>query len=379
MARIVLENVSKSFAAPDGATRPAVDGVTLAIADRELVTLVGPSGSGKTTLLRLIAGLETPDYGSISFAGTNVTWSKPKERDVAFVFQSHALFPHFTAGENLAFGLKLRNVTGPEISARVKEVASMLGVDHCLDRHPAKLSGGERQRIALGRALIREPRILLLDEPFANLDEPLRVQFRSEVLRWRERFATSIIWVTHDQNEALAMGDRVAIIRNGALQQFASPREVYERPANRFVATFVGTPAMNLFHGTIMQRESRLVFCGTESDDITPPTFLLELGGARADWFGANVGRRILLGVRPEHVTITSDADAESSKQSMAARIDSASFLGTRFQCEASIAGRPVTFFAAPDQTVKNGTAIALKFNLHHARIFDAATGVAIF
>jgi multiple sugar transport system ATP-binding protein len=270
--RLVLEDLTKTFPAPEGKPFAAVDGVTLTIADRELLALVGPSGSGKTTLLRLIAGLESPERGNISFDGHNVTWHSPQDRDVALVFQSHALFPHFTAFENIAFGLKLRGTPADQIHTRVHETAELLGVVHCLDRRPAKLSGGERQRIALGRALIREPKVLLLDEPFANLDEPLRLQLRTELPRLRQRFATTIIFVTHDQEEALALGDRVAVIRKGALQQVGTPREIYERPANRFVASFLGTPAMNLFHGTIAQREGHLVFLGAEPDDLAPAT-----------------------------------------------------------------------------------------------------------
>lgn len=379
MPRLVLEDLTKTFLAPEGKTFAAVDGVSLTVADRELLALVGPSGSGKTTLLRLIAGLESPELGKISFDAQNVTWQSPRDRDVALVFQSHALFPHFTAFQNIAFGLKLRGVPAAEISARVHETATLLGVAHCLDRPPAKLSGGECQRVALGRALIREPKVLLLDEPFANLDELLRAQLRAELPMLRQRFATTIIFVTHDQEEALALGDRVAVIRNGTMQQVGTPREIYERPANRFVASFIGTPTMNLFHGTIAQRESHLVFLGAEADDLSLPQFQLELGGARADWFGANVGRTILLGFRPEHISLIGEADAPRHPKPLAGTLKSVEFIGSATHCRVQAGERLMTLRVAPNVSLQPGQAVQLVFDVRHAHVFDAVTGAAHF
>lgn len=378
MPRLVLEDLTKTFPTPEGKPFAAVDGITLTIADRELLALVGPSGSGKTTLLRLIAGLESPERGNISFERHNVTWHSPQDRDVALVFQSHALFPHFTAFENIAFGLKLRGTPADQIHTRVHETAELLGVVHCLDRRPAKLSGGERQRIALGRALIREPQVLLLDEPFANLDEPLRLQMRTELPLLRQRFATTIIFVTHDQEEALALGDRVAVIRKGALQQVGTPREIYDRPANRFVASFLGTPAMNLFHGTIAQRESHLVFLGAEPDDLAPSRFQLELGGARADWFGTNVGRKILLGFRAEHVLLA-DSPAPRHPKPLLGTVRSTAFMGVATIGQVEVGERLVTLRVAPATTLQPGQTVALAFDVAHAHVFDAATGAAVF
>jgi len=377
--RLVLEDLTKTFPASEGKAFAAVDGVSLTIADRELLALVGPSGSGKTTLLRLIAGLEAPERGNISFDTQKVTWQSPQDRDVALVFQSHALFPHFTAFENLAFGLKLRGVSADQINTRVHETATLLGVAHCLDRRPAKLSGGERQRIALGRALVREPKVLLLDEPFANLDGPLRAQMRVELPMLRQRFPTTIIFVTHDQEEALALGDRVAVIRKGAIQQVGSPREIYDHPANRFVASFIGSPAMNLFHGSIAQRESRLVFLGAEADDTSMPQFQLELGGARADWFGANVGRKILLGFRPEHIAPATASAIHDHPRPINAIMKSTAFIGIATHCQADITGRPITFRATPSAELSPGQIVLLTFDITHAHVFDAATGVALF
>jgi ABC-type sugar transport system ATPase subunit len=239
MARVVLENVTKHFYAPNGQRVCAVNCARLAVEDRELLTLVGPSGCGKTTTLRLIAGLEEPTAGSISFDGQRVDGWPPKRRDVAMVFQQHALYPHLTAGGNLAFGLKLRRVPKAEIRRRVREIADRLGVTDCLDRPPAELSGGQRQRVALGRALVRRPAVLLLDEPFANLDAPLRRELRRELLRLHRELGQTILLVTHDQAEALALGRRVAVMNGGVIEQIAAPEELRARPATPFVAAFL--------------------------------------------------------------------------------------------------------------------------------------------
>lgn len=377
--RLVLEDLTKTFPAPEGKPFATVDGVTLTIADRELLALVGPSGSGKTTLLRMIAGLETPEHGTVFFDDQNVTWHSPKDRDVALVFQSHALFPHFTAFQNIAFGLKLRGVPPAQFNSRVQEIAELLRIAHCLDRRPAKLSGGECQRVALGRALIREPKVLLLDEPFAQLDEPLRAQMRAELPQLRQRFATTIIFVTHDQEEALALGDRVAVLRKGVLQQVGTPPEIYHRPANRFVASFIGAPAMNLFHGSIVQRESRLVFLGAEADDISPPSFQLELGSGHADWFGANVGRKVLLGFRPENIALVDPATAPQNSKPLLATVKTAAFTGANHIFQAAVGERLITVRSAPTTHPQPGQSVQLAFDVAHAHVFDAATGVAVF
>jgi len=378
--RIILEDLQKSFAAPDGHPVAAVTGISLTVNEQELLTVVGPSGSGKTTLLRLIAGLESPDHGQIKIADQDMTWRSPQDRDVAMVFQSHALFPHFTAFENLAFGLKLRGVARAETQTRVHDLAQLLGIAHTLDRRPAQLSGGERQRVALGRALIRQPKILLLDEPFAHLDEPLRLQLQRELPALRDRFSITMIFVTHQQEEALTLGDRVAVLRKGQLQQVGTPREVYHQPANHFVASFVGTPAMNLIHGTAAQREGHLVFLGAETGpDEIPPRFILRLGNWRADWFAANVGRRILLGVRPHDVQLL-PASAEKKPDDLPGQITAALlFRGDQKFSTATIVGREISGLATTDTELQPGQSVTVRFNLNHAHVFDAATGAAIF
>ena len=241
MARVVLENVTKRFHGPNGQTVCAVHGLNLVVEDKELLTLVGPSGCGKTTTLRLIAGLEMVDAGTISLGGRIVNATLPQERDVAMVFQQHALYPHMTAGENMGFGLKLRRVPKVEVVQRVRAMADFFGVTDCLKRKPVELSGGQRQRVALGRALVRRPPLLLLDEPFANLDAPLRRELRRELLRLHGELGLTILLVTHDQAEALALGRRVAVMNGGAIEQIATPEEIRARPATPFVTAFLDT------------------------------------------------------------------------------------------------------------------------------------------
>jgi ABC-type sugar transport system ATPase subunit len=242
MAAIALEQIAKTY--PNGHT--AVKGVDLEVRDGEFMVLVGPSGCGKSTLLRLIAGLETPDAGRILLAGQDVTLVGPQNRDLAMVFQSYALYPHMTVRDNLAYGLRVRRTDSAAIVARISVVAEALELDTLLDRRPSQLSGGQRQRVALGRAMVREPKAFLFDEPLSNLDPSLRAQARAELLRLHRRLETTIVYVTHDQEEAMTLADRVAVMRAGVIEQVAPPLEVYSRPANTFVARFIGSPPMNL-------------------------------------------------------------------------------------------------------------------------------------
>ena len=248
MADVSFKEVIKEF---PGAT-VAVDGLTLDIPDGEFMILVGPSGCGKTTALRLVAGLETATAGAITIAGRNVTHLSPRDRDIAMVFQNYALYPHMTVYNNLAFGLRQRKTGKAEIKRRVAEVSAMLGLDQLLGRRPAQLSGGQRQRVAMGRALVREPKAFLLDEPLSNLDAKLRVQMRAELKRLHQRLNITTIYVTHDQVEAMTLGDRLAVMSAGKLQQVGTPQDVYERPTNVFVAHFIGSPPMNLLHAEVL-------------------------------------------------------------------------------------------------------------------------------
>ncbi len=255
MASVRLEHVFKRFGNVD-----AVSDVNLDIADQEFLVLLGPSGCGKTTTLRMVAGLEELSEGSIFIGDREVSQVAPKDRDIAMVFQNYALYPHMTVYENMAFGLKLRKVPRPEIERRVKEAADILGLDTLLTRKPKELSGGQRQRVALGRAIVREPKAFLMDEPLSNLDAKLRTQTRVELKRLHQRLGATILYVTHDQPEAMTMGTRIVVMRDGVVQQVDTPDGIYNRPANQFVATFVGTPAMNLLPGELGRSGDALTF-----------------------------------------------------------------------------------------------------------------------
>ena len=285
MATITLEHIVKRF--PDGAL--AVEDFNLDIADGEFVILVGPSGSGKSTVLNMIAGLEDITSGELLIGGTVVNQKSPKDRDIAMVFQSYALYPHMTVRQNMGFALKLAKTPQDVINQKVEEAARILDLTPHLDRKPANLSGGQRQRVAMGRAIVRDPAAFLMDEPLSNLDAKLRVQTRTEVSRLQRRLGATMVYVTHDQVEALTLGDRVAVIRAGMLQQVAAPQELYDRPVNLFVAGFIGSPAMNFMSGTLEEGKLR-----TGLGDI-PIT-----GQLQQDLAGSNVGRDVIVGVRPE-------------------------------------------------------------------------------
>lgn len=353
----------------------AVGSLTLEVKDHEMLALVGPSGCGKTTTLRLLSGLEMVDSGTIRFDDEAVTQLPPMKRDVAMVFQSHALLPHLTAFENLAVGLKLRHVSRAEVIARVHEAAEWLGITRCLQRKPAELSGGERQRVALGRAMVRRPRILLLDEPLSHLDEPLRDQMRSELRTLHSRLNMTTIYVTHDQAEALALGDRVAVLREGKLQQLGSPREVYETPTNVFVAGFIGNPAMNLFQGTIAKREDELVFLGTSGSETTA-TFVLELGAWRKDWLSDNIGRRVTLGIRPECITPADHGPRVGS--ALSAVVHSVEYAGARTMLRLAAGGQSLVACVGSSGGYRPGQTVTLAFDLNRARIYDQATGALL-
>jgi len=376
MPRIVLEGVSKSFAGAEGKSVAAVDRLTLAVQDREWLALVGPSGCGKTTTLRLIAGLETIEAGRILFDETPVRTRPPVDHNVAMVFQSHALLPHLTAYDNLAFGLKLRHLPREEINSRIRETAGMLGITPCLARKPAELSGGERQRVALGRALVRRPTILLLDEPFSHLDEPLRVQLRTELLTLRSRLDTTMVYVTHDQVEALALGDRVAVLRQGKLQQVGSPAEVHDFAANTFVAEFIGSPPMNLFHGTVAQREGLHVVLGLEKSlEVPSPALVLALGDWHTDWFSKNVGRPVCLGVRPHSIRLGDQSSRSQVAPTLAGVMQSMEYLGAESILRLTAGGHGIVVRTDSPGELPLGQTATLVIDLGKARVYDAATG----
>ncbi len=292
MADIAIYGVTKSY---DGHAR-AVDDVDLNIADGELLVLVGPSGCGKSTLLRMIAGLEEVTAGTISIGGRDVTTAQPKDRDIAMVFQSYALYPHMSVGRNIGYPLKLAKAPKDEIAARVAEVAEVLQLTEVLDRKPSQLSGGQRQRVAMGRAIIRHPQAFLMDEPLSNLDAKLRVEMRAEIARLQRELAVTTVYVTHDQTEAMTMGTRVAVLKDGRIQQVDTPQRLYDEPVNLFVATFIGSPAMNLFAGTVEagNGDALVVRVGSQTLSLDPE--VVDDHPRVRDL----VGERIVVGIRPE-------------------------------------------------------------------------------
>ena len=296
MATVDMEQVNKVY--ENGFH--AVKDFTLDVHEGEFMVLVGPSGSGKTTALRMVAGLEDITSGTLRIGGKVVNDETPKERDIAMVFQNYALYPHMTVAENIGFALKLRKMPKAEINAKVKETGEILGLTEWLDRKPGQLSGGQRQRVAMGRAIVRSPSVFLMDEPLSNLDAKLRVQMRAEVQRIQRRIAVATLYVTHDQIEAMTMGDRVAVLRSGRLEQVDHPQVLYDHPDNLFVAAFIGSPAMNLYEAT-MSDDARAVKVGSQTLPLPDDLFAARPGLTR---YG---GKKLVLGVRPEHLPAAHD------------------------------------------------------------------------
>src|SRR5690349_14093565 len=298
MGQVVLKGINKFYDSVH-----AVKDVNLQIRDKEFVVLVGPSGCGKTTTLRMIAGLEAISSGDISIDGNVINELAPMDRDIAMVFQNYALYPHMSVYDNMAFGLKMRKFARPEIDNRVRDAADILGIGELLKRKPRQLSGGQRQRVALGRAIVRHPRVFLFDEPLSNLDAKLRVQMRVELKKLHLRLGTTAIYVTHDQVEAMTLGDRVVVMRDGRVQQVGDPMELYNQPANRFVAGFIGSPAMNFVPVRIAAQNGSL-WAESESLRIKVPAPI-------APRLGAYAGKDATLGVRPEDLRIANGADTK--------------------------------------------------------------------
>jgi multiple sugar transport system ATP-binding protein len=292
MAIVTFDGVSMTY--PNSDT-PAIDSLDLEVADGEFLVLVGPSGCGKSTTLRMVAGLEATSSGSIRVDGQDITHLLPKDRDVAMVFQNYALYPHMTVAQNIGYHLKLQKKPKAEIKERVEEAARLLGMEEFLDRKPGHLSGGQRQRVAMGRAIVRRPKVFLMDEPLSNLDAKLRVQTRAQIASLQRRFGVTTLYVTHDQVEAMTMGDRVAVLRDGVLQQCAPPRDLYSRPLNTFIAGFIGSPPMNLLPATV--DGDRLRVSGGELPLPEGAAAVLK-------------GRETVVGVRPEHLRLVGDGEA---------------------------------------------------------------------
>ncbi|MFL6528900.1 MAG: ABC transporter ATP-binding protein [Chthoniobacterales bacterium] len=317
MAKVTVQNVYKIYPGEKGGDVSAVKDVTLEIADREFVVLVGPSGCGKSTTLRMIAGLEEISRGDIFIGDRRVNDVAPKDRDIAMVFQNYALYPHMSVYDNMAFGLKLRKFPKAEIKKRVHDAAAILGIEELFDRKPKALSGGQRQRVAVGRAIVRQPKVFLFDEPLSNLDAKMRVQMRTEIAKLHQRLQATMIYVTHDQVEAMTMGDRIVVMNAGVVQQNDTPLKLYNEPVNLFVAGFLGSPPMNFINGTLKQERDSLVFRETEGGTVDIHLPAAERPGAR-DF----VGKPMLLGIRPEDVEVAQFAKGQETAGSFPAIID---------------------------------------------------------
>ncbi len=360
-----LEGIEKVY--PNG--QKAVAGVDLEISTGEMVVLLGPSGCGKSTLLRIVAGIETPTGGRVLLGGEDVTELPPQKRDIAMVFQNYSLYPHMTVRENLAFGLRMRKVPGPEIATRVAAVAASLELDELLERRPAQLSGGQRQRVALGRAIVRQAKVFLLDEPLSNLDVQLRVTTRGELARLHRRLDVPMLYVTHDQEEAMTLGDRVVVMKSGQFQQVGSPLDLYERPATIFVAGFIGSPRINFLPGNVQVRDGHTVL------EILGTRIEAPRSAAKGETGAPPPGAAIVAGVRPEDLEIVAAAAAD-----IQAHVDVVEPLGRETIVHAIAGGtagapkvelRIVTSGAAHFQV---GQTIGLRLRRERLHVFDAAT-----
>ena len=359
---VSLQKVSKSF----GALR-AVKDIDLNISKQEFVTLLGPSGCGKTTLLRMIAGLEKVTSGSIYFGDKLVNDLRPGDRDVAMVFQNYALYPHFNVARNIGYGLRVRGASKADIERRVNEVARILEIESLLERKPRQLSGGQRQRVALGRAIVRDPFLFLMDEPLSNLDAKLRVTMRAELKRFHMELNTTTVYVTHDQLEAMTMSDKIAVIDGGVLQQFATPQEIYNRPANMFVAGFIGSPPMNLLAGTLAREDGPALDFGGVRQAL-PPAIHPAVGKCPD-------GKKLILGIRPQDITLSDTA----APGDLPARVWLVELVGSEklvdLACDDDL---KIMVEVKAEQDISVDQAVGIRFNPSRIHLFDPDSGMAM-
>ncbi|MBK8566322.1 MAG: sn-glycerol-3-phosphate ABC transporter ATP-binding protein UgpC [Saprospiraceae bacterium] len=357
MASIRFEQVSKRF---DKVT--AVDNVSFEVNEGEFMVLVGPSGCGKSTLLRMIAGLEEISEGKLFIDGKVVNDLPPKDRDIAIVFQNYALYPHMTAYENLAFGLKIRGLSKTEIHEKVMEAARVLEIEPLLERKPKAMSGGQRQRVAIGRAIVRNPKVFLFDEPLSNLDAKLRGQMRLEIARLHKQLKTTVVYVTHDQVEAMTLGDRIAVVNKGKIQQIATPQQLYDQPTNRFVAGFIGSPPMNFIEGKIEQSQGGLTFSDPTGQLVVPlPDHSVP---------SAQAGQPLSFAIRPEHLH-THPAKGEQHYAAFTAQVQLVERLGHESFAFASLGGQQVVARLAPEENVTVGERVQLLAELTKGQFFE--------
>jgi multiple sugar transport system ATP-binding protein len=370
MSTISLRGLSKRY----DAGHLAVDDVDLEVADGELLVLVGPSGCGKSTLLRVVAGLEEATAGAVHIDGADVTGLPPRRRDIAMVFQSYALYPHMTVRRNIAYPLRVAGIADPARSERVEAMARLLHVDDVLDRKPSQLSGGQRQRVAMGRALVRRPRAFLMDEPLSNLDAKLRVEMRAEISRLQRELAVTTLYVTHDQVEAMTMGDRVVVLDGGRVQQAGAPQTLYERPANLFVATFIGSPPLGSFTAMVERGDDgRLAL---RAGDHRLP--IDDAVAARFDGLAGRVGTAVVVGVRPEAFTDVAVDPGTPGERTVDAVVDLVESLGADQLVHVVVAGVRLVARLTPRSRLRPGDVAKLAVDLDAVHLFDPVTGASL-
>ena len=363
MATLELININKVY--PNGVQ--AVFDFNLKVADKEFIVFVGPSGCGKSTTLRMIAGLEEISSGELLIDGELMNDVAPKDRNIAMVFQSYALYPHMSVYDNMAFGLQLRRVPKEEINRKVVEAAEILGLTPYLSRKPKALSGGQRQRVALGRAIVRNAKVFLMDEPLSNLDAKLRVTMRSEIIKLHARLNSTTVYVTHDQIEAMTMASRIVVMKDGYIQQIGEPKEIYDNPANAFVAGFIGTPPMNFIHGKIAENG---VFTAKDRDyDLQVPEYQL----SKAKEAGL-IGKPIILGIRPEHITDDPEMFGQYKGAVLELKVDVAELLGASTNIYTSVSGFNVCAVVKPRNDLRMGQMVKLAFDMSKCHLFDVET-----
>ena len=362
MAEVTLEKVGKTY--PNGVK--AVLDANLEVQDKEFLVLLGPSGCGKTTTLRMIAGLEEITEGTIKIGGRVVNDVEPKDRDIAMVFQNYALYPHMSVYENMAFGLKLRKTPKPEIEKRVTEAARILGIEQLLDRKPKQLSGGQRQRVAVGRAIVRNPKVFLFDEPLSNLDAKLRVQMRAELKRLHQNLQATIIYVTHDQVEAMTMADKIVIMKDGIIQQIGDPYSVYFEPKNKFVAGFIGTPAMNFISAKLVSEGGKVWVVKEDMKLLVPEDKVERLGHL--------VGKETTFGIRPEDIYDKMYAVAPKDEFTVKGNVDVVEPLGSETLIHANIHGDEIVAKVDPKSRASAGDKMDLVFDMSMMHLFDPET-----
>jgi len=365
MASVTYKNVTKRFG-----DVVAVSNLNIEVADKEFLVFVGPSGCGKSTSLRMLAGLEEISEGEIYIGDRLVNDGPPKDRDIAMVFQSYALYPHMTVYDNMAFGLKLRKVPKQEIDRRVKDAAGILGIEHLLDRKPKQLSGGQRQRVAVGRAIVREPNVFLMDEPLSNLDAKLRVQARGEISKLHMRLGTTFIYVTHDQTEAMTMGSRIAVLKDGILQQIDTPQHLYDLPGNIFVAGFIGSPAMNFFDAALIE-ENGVMYADCRDYRVAIPE-------ERRAVYKPYLGKEVVFGIRPEHVHDPDYAPPGILPALVEGRVDVTELMGNEVLAYFTLDHAEFIGRFDPRTKTSIGSTKAAAFDMSRMHLFDKQTENAI-